>query len=437
MPHGLEWERPLSHVEGSPSLLDGIDIYYDFDWASVIGHNRRQFTNGKCLALFVRRHCPDGLTPALLLTKEDVQPHPRLTDTHFFFVVNLPQIVRAYGDVAESLYAGYLESEISRLSEIQRLAADPEMAEAVLTIERVAEWLGRDPERQAQLYAALGPNAETSQAVDISELARALRALNAVELDEELVAAFAEALGPEIDPESRLELLRALTHDQDGRYATGEILVERTGERIADARNAMAAYQGLLDDPATGETAMQEFIEQNLWLLGLDYAKMIPQQRLLSGRMDFILERFDGYQDVLELKDPQDPIVVVSGDPQSEAAPPPSAYGLSPVLAQALGQVHSYRDRLTRHADATEDLLGLPLSRDPRLIIVIGRADRLDDQSQRVLGELNKSLHRVEVVPYDVLAKRADAVLGNVEKYLLAVSAEADSHDRTPEVARG
>jgi hypothetical protein len=57
-----------------------------------------------------------------------------------------------------------------------------------------------------------------------------------------------------------------------------------------------------------------------------------------------------------------------------------------------------------------------------------------------VLGELNKSLHRVEVVPYDVLAKRADAVLGNVEKYLLAVSAEADSNDSndcTPEVARG
>jgi hypothetical protein len=42
-----------------------------------------------------------------------------------------------------------------------------------------------------------------------------------------------------------------------------------------------------------------------------------------------------------------------------------------------------------------------------------------------VLGELNKSLHRVEVVPYDVLLKRAKALLDNVEKYLLG--AEADS----------
>jgi len=37
-----------------------------------------------------------------------------------------------------------------------------------------------------------------------------------------------------------------------------------------------------------------------------------------------------------------------------------------------------------------------------------------------VLTEVNKSLHRVEIVPYDVLAKRADAVLDNIEKYLLA-----------------
>lgn len=213
-----------------------------------------------------------------------------------------------------------------------------------------------------------------------------------------------------------------MTEDPDGRYATGEVLAERTADRIADARAAMAAYQELLDNPKTGETRMQEFIEKNLWLLGLDYAKMVAQQGLLTGTMDFILERFDGFQDVLELKDPQDAIITVKPrkGPKTTAAPRPSAYALSPVLAQSLGQVHAYRDRLTRHAAATEDLLGLPLSRDPRLIIVIGRADRLPEHSQRVLTELNKSLHRVAVVPYDVLARRAGAVLDNVEKYLLA-----------------
>lgn len=71
------------------------------------------------------------------------------------------------------------------------------------------------------------------------------------------------------------------------------------------------------------------------------------------------------------------------------------------------------------------ELYGLPHSRDPRLIIVIGKVDSLPEHRKKVLLELNKSLHRVEVVPYDVLAKRATAVLDNVELYLLAAQAES------------
>lgn len=67
--------------------------------------------------------------------------------------------------------------------------------------------------------------------------------------------------------------------------------------------------------------------------------------------------------------------------------------------------------------------------RDPRLIIVIGKAGSPPEHRQRVLLELNKSLHRVEIVPYDVLAKRATAVLDNVELYLLAAQAESASPD--------
>ena len=42
-----------------------------------------------------------------------------------------------------------------------------------------------------------------------------------------------------------------------------------------------------------------------------------------------------------------------------------------------------------------------------------------------VMRELNKSLHRVEVVPYDALAERGETVLDNVARYLLAAGEEA------------
>lgn len=56
--------------------------------------------------------------------------------------------------------------------------------------------------------------------------------------------------------------------------------------------------------------------------------------------------------------------------------------------------------------------------------MIVPRANRLPEHSQRILTELNKSLHRVQVVPYDVLAKRADAVLNNIDKYLFVVRRE-------------
>lgn len=417
----LDWDPPLSHRTGGATFLDGIDVYYDFDWVATLGHDRSQFRNGQCLARLARDNCPDGKTAALLLTaRDDIPERPITTNSHFYLVVNLPRyLAQSVGNAALTYRARRLETEIVRVAELQELASRPEVIEAVLTAERVAEWVAAEPERRDQIREALGADEPAGPAADIPALVAALGALEELELEPDAVAAVARLFGPGVDRERRLELVRAVTEDPTGRYLTGEVLAERTPQRVADARNAMAAYQDLLDNPDTNETRMQRFIEDNLWLLGLDYAEMRPGQPLLLGAMDFLLERFDGFHDLLELKSPQDSIINVK-NVGGEALPSPSDYALSPRLAQALGQVHVYRDRLTRHAEAIEDLVGLPHTRDPRLIIVIGRADPLPDHSKRVLSELNKSLHRVEVVPYDFLAKRAHAVLDNVVRYLLA-----------------
>ena len=80
-------------------------------------------------------------------------------------------------------------------------------------------------------------------------------------------------------------------------------------------------------------------------------------------------------------------------------------------------------------AQASEELFGLQHVRDPRLIIVVGRAEALPDHCARVLRQFNKSLHRVEIVPFDVLARRANAILDNVERYLLAIEQSEDEED--------
>jgi len=67
----------------------------------------------------------------------------------------------------------------------------------------------------------------------------------------------------------------------------------------------------------------------------------------------------------------------------------------------------------------------LPQTREPRITILIGRRSELSNHQQRFLRELNRSLHHVEIMPLDVLARRARVTLDNVERYLLVADEEA------------
>ena len=292
------------------------------------------------------------------------------------------------------------------------------MLESEIDLEQITTWVGDDPERLRHLRELAGGEG----VADIRDALDALAGL-ADDLDPEAVAAIGALFGADTERERRLELLRTITADPGGRYLTGEVMLERVPQRIAEARVALSGYQELLADPASGETNLQGYIEKNLWLLGLEYVKARPRQPLIRGTADFILERVDGFHDLLELKDPKDPIITAPDD--TEGRPPPAnKYALSPALAKALAQSHVYRDSLTSDDRANERNFGLRDARDPRLVIVIGIAESLPEHRLRVLRELNRSLHRVEVVPYDVLGERARSVLDNVEKYLLIAEEE-------------
>lgn len=414
----LDWDVPVYHRKGTPTRLCGIDVFHEFEWRTVFRDERTQFRHGQDLAKLVISRSVDGTTPALLLTLRDgviqgFRHTPKLT----VFVVSLPEYIRASGGTALAYVADHLRVDITDVARLEGLveSAEPRtfrrFIQGHMDGEDVACWAGDSEERLEQLRDIAGGGVG-----DATEAIRALRALG--HLTPEDVQSLAKLL---MKASASEDLLRVLTSDADGRHATGAMLVERVPERIQDARDAIEDYQALLDNGAT-ETKMQEFIEANPWLLGLDYAAIRPQKGGPSGAMDFVLERYDAFCDLLELKSPDDEIVKAPSIRSDEPVPPPHKYALSSTLAQALAQAIVYRDRLTRHPDAARELHGMRQPRDPRLIIVIGCAHRLPEHRQRVLDELNKSFHRVEIVPYDLIAKRASAVLDNVERYWLGAS---------------
>lgn len=422
----LGWEPALRYRQGAPYNLCGIAVFYDFRWSAYFGDGRAQFANGRRLAAQVIKDCPQGLQPALLLTdQDDVDEGAVPTDSYYVMVVNLPRYLEsAEADAAAAYLAQRLGRGLTRAKRFSEVD-DVDSAELAqwlggrLDIEVLTQWAGENSER-IELLRAVAAQADGASAESETDVQRALTALSVLqELDADVARAVGELVSTETDPEARIELLRALTHDIDGRYATGEVLRERTRDRLADARAAADEFEDLLT--RAGEKELQEFLELHPWILGLDYAQTRAREHIPRGAVDFLLERFDGFHDLLELKGPGDRLF----DVQSQAdLPSASAYRLSRPLSLALAQVHAYRDTL-RHEETLDRLYGLQHTREPRIIILIGRAAALTEAEKRLLREFNCSLHRVEVVPFDLVAQRARASLDNVERYLLSAEEES------------
>lgn len=417
----LEWEPALKFRWGSQERLCGIRVFYDFRWRDLFPDERTQFKRGQALARTVIEKCPEGLKPALLLTRRtDVEQGFRKTPTYLVFVVNIDEWRTTAENPAYSYLADHLAVDPQELKEFADLSelGDPEKVRAFvsrqLDVEQVAEWLGEDASRLQRLTEIVDLGA--SPGVSVTQALDAIGALGQLSTDElQTLTAFVVRL---TDADQRADLFRGATQDEAGRRVAGLVLRERLEDRVSDARDDLAEYQELLAADMTTETDMQRFLADHPLLFGLEYASIRPQTGGPSGAMDFVLERFDGYNDLVELKGPGDKIIKAPSQKAQAGVPSPHNYKLSSGLSQALAQAMAYRDRLTRFGSAAEELHGIPNPREPRLLIVLGRLSSLETHQRHVLQELNRSLHRAEVIPYDLIAARAEATLTNIVTYL-------------------
>lgn len=431
MQEALGWDKPLGYRRGARQRLRRIDVFYDLNWRKHFPDRRMQFRGGQSLADQVIEDCPEGKRPALLLTdRDDIEEGARVTPDSYVVVINLPHYTACADDAnaATAYMARRLGRGITRAKSFSDLS-HAGMAEVAawldenLNAEALTRWASNNQSR-LELLRELGTSSETN-AVEIGDVDRAIAALEALEqLDPRLAEAIAALVTTETDLDARLELLWALTDDDAGRLMTGETLYARASERLDDARAAADEFDELLE--RAGETEVQHFLESHPWLLGLDYAQIRPRQPVIRGAVDFLLERLDGFHDLLELKSPDDQIFETHG--KSDDIRSPSAFRLSKPLALALAQVHAYRDALSEES-TLEKFYGLSHTREPKITILIGLASSLAEQEKRILRELNCSLHRVEVVPFDILARRTHAVLDNVERYLLAAKEHTGGDD--------
>ena len=145
------WRPPLRRRIGARKLLARLDVYYDFRWSEVIGHGRTAFTNGKDLAERIRDDCPEGMTPALLLTtREDVEEgHLRTNDATYVFVIHIGRYLeKAAAGVAVNYLGGELGvGGLAAMRRAKKKIRDArqldEILEDTITGERLGRWADR------------------------------------------------------------------------------------------------------------------------------------------------------------------------------------------------------------------------------------------------------------------------------------------------------
>ncbi len=295
------WDSDVYRTTGGAHRLEGIRLYYDFRWLDVFPDRRAMFRNGKPLAQLVIRACPDGKTPALMLTLRDGEDdHQIETDDEFIFVLNLPRyLASARADAALTYLAQRIEPGLLRGPELQAMAENPQVIDAVaasgLTVQHIARWLAENIELIPELVASTAlPDIEVTQPASAQEIAQRLRALAGV--DAEILTALVELMARvPLEREVRVRFLRALAAEDgdavlsvvredpellrtilDSEVEAGDIAM------LARRRGDVDEFARLLDDDDYFESKRQElggpeavwqrFVEESPWVLGSSLA---------------------------------------------------------------------------------------------------------------------------------------------------------------------
>ena len=127
------WPLGLDVFKGAANL-SSIRVYHDFAWHSVFGHRRRTFPNGYSLTRIVKKSCPDGREPALLLTvRDDGIKSPIDHGVEWVVVVKIRDYLQTSDpDPAHTFFARGAKGPINKISALQNFVYTTEQLDALL-----------------------------------------------------------------------------------------------------------------------------------------------------------------------------------------------------------------------------------------------------------------------------------------------------------------
>ena len=155
------------------------------------------------------------------------------------------------------------------------------------------------------------------------------------------------------------------------------------------------------------ESFWQEWFENNKWILGSDFAKIVDERRLdVENIADYIMQAYDGFVDIVEIKKPNNMQFWASKKDHDNYVP-------SSDLVRAITQCLNYIKVTEQKSDSVSftKRVGCKVIK-PRCILVFGRSNNWDNEQMEAFRILNAAYNQISILTYDHLLERAKNMLG-------------------------
>jgi hypothetical protein len=157
------------------------------------------------------------------------------------------------------------------------------------------------------------------------------------------------------------------------------------------------------------EKIFQNWIENNLWVFGIEYVKQHDARKIaLFSEGDLLMESVDGFLDLIELKRPKHSLLKYDDSH--------SCYYPHNDLSIVLGQSLFYLQKLSEYKLNLEKEYKTKVLM-PRVKIIIGISNDFDEAQFHCLRMVNSGLNSIQIISYSDLVKFGQMLINAYEKY--------------------
>lgn len=180
------------------------------------------------------------------------------------------------------------------------------------------------------------------------------------------------------------------------------------GLRQARRARAVREFKGMLGQNLR-EAPWQQWFQANSWVLGSQFVRILDERHIDTQHIsDFLMEAYDGFLDVVEIKRPEGGLGFWS--PTLDHG----NYVPSTELTKATTQASRYIYEVEREANSVKFLqrVGGVKTVKPRCVLVFGRSNDWNPEQAEAYRILNASFHNLTILTYDHVLQRARRISG-------------------------